>query len=1786
MADTPEKQLEIMQNAVSAHREHAFGRRAFLAGATSLVASAVMPIVAGQRIPDEQNPTGVASPYVAYAEDAGTFEFEIAKPSEIAIKVVDVRVTGKPGVKGAKVTLKSLDTDADAITVTTDDKGIALADIAAFCDSENAVDDIEYLCNLSAKVRADGCRQVNIESRQAIGGTAFVLPTCSIDKGNESLPYCRSISFNGNDVQYTTTTFLHSAGNDQRHEISAEIYLKGYEQAIVEIWRCTPIGDILPLFGSTGTKLISESTVKFSQSELDQNKRRDEEDELAIAAGRDYDVEAHEDRWIRTVSVKERFLQTANDYCFEPGDRLVIRIIPRKRLVLAYLTSAQFCNAPLSKVYSGAADYLPGIGSASLEFNLPKAIPGIGGSKFSVWTPTFHFLFAINPLGYLMAGFLPFLKEGATTDKNPFDGDKWETWGIETYKEQRKYVDDKYEKRKDAFKAMYNDWKNPSGENKTKRAQYKIFPKFEASFAAQLFAELTYDIDDMIAGENVWRGAINLVVGLSGEGNITFQVLLGPIPLFLSLCPSAELSFTARAGWVANWPSGDKSFEDKLYEMVMNSNLSWADTQVAFMLNIGLAVVAGIGMAGVASVGVRGSAGITCYLALYDGSGHGAEGDYTWPHVRVSAGVDLTICAQLYLLKYSKKLLGKEWPALYDNWGNYPKSAGLGDGEDSEGRSTGRFPKEFDLGGQTARLGDDEPERDDNGDYVISLEEIAAYGQCVTTNELVGVAEFKKDGVAATSALDADDDAYEIVVDTIQANELTDKVGTFTTDDGRVVGTVAAYSLKLVNRDEEEAAVAAAAAPTPTDEQADASNANAAVNASGSAPDKIDASDATSASTDAADATSSNADASNDADSNAAANSTDASGSAQAAASSDAGDNADDKSAPAAADVGSATAGAVVPAAAEGDDNQTADATANDNPQDSDVPPESVIVLDEVTENEEVSGKQIDVNPDADGASVAGIGEAGSVRPSVDARILQDVFSDGRPRSATIRFGNAKLDVLLRIVAGTYGNDQSPRTRLVAQTRRYGSEWGKPIPIDFDTRGLGVTRENLFDYDFDVYECGEQLIVMLISGTRPNNAVESTFLAASTSTYTTILSLGLPPSLTGKKLYVPWSRSWKAFDKSTRDASDDDQLYLIYSPCISYARKPIPGTWQRNANYITGGFIYKRATSDKIFASDTPAHAMGFAFRIQTFDNKWTLVSSGEESNTLVFEIKGVPESVTSLAASETNIESIEDGERATAYFAYESTEGCGTYCVKSVYKSSTFSVIDDFALRSIEGAKKIYPWLGGAEKFLVANENNILCQVAPSDGGNTNPVPISPYRKQIDNDGKEQIVCDIPSSFALTSDGSMLVFIDNKQGIDGFEYDGIGQDEEPTPHYEDGRYRIMASRAVTHTVGGEAVTLFTKPFPLCELGHAIDQVTSAVIGGAKIRIIASTITSLLDSKADYYEIQVPVLACATATEMSAETETIFPGSTTNFEITLRNDGNSCLSSATLTLCDEDGTALNDPQKIDFKRETVVYNSNAKAAEPKKDEQGSVVDSGSTADPVFESRYHNDDGGLDDAAFKAHPLVVDDGCDCLVPNNTTVVKMAFNVPETWTGKKKLRVKVAGFTFTDPVNGSACAVELNADAVGVTAECSKGSNASIAAFGGGENFKDSRKPADVELTVGEDGTGDLSRLNGFAAYPMKEGDTPSDPSNPGGGNGDNGGSGNGNGGNGGNGGGSGNGSGSGKFASTGDTSLALGGLSALAGLGSLAALGFAAYSQRRTQLESGELPTDDSDSADE
>lgn len=1702
-----------------------FSRRAFLAGAGSLTAAFVAPLVPGQRVPDAaSSPFAALGADTAYADDA-KFEFEAVSATDVQCIALDVTSIDKgttTPVKDASITVNGLDDQKDRTqTFTTNEKGSTVFNLCYFMknyDSKTGVlkkgkepSDGIYAVDVAASLRAKGYRQVDIKRVNLVGGKGLGLPLYRLTGENDDA-YFRSLSFDGYDIQYTTATFMHSSGNDEQHEIAAELYLKEIGEANVSFYRWRSDSNVFPGIVSdddanerNGITRLASCDASISDSEIAKRKQQDAKDERAMANKEEYDKAAYENRWVRKVSISERFLQTSFNRALHEGDRVIVCLTVQGKRT-AYLTGAQFEHATIDQVDSGTWDSLPGLSSSDLHITIPERVPAIGGLKLGVsWMPKTPIIFEVNPLGYMMIG-LSFAYAGETDEdeKGPFVKDNWKVVKLEDAKAQYKEQKDKMDKLWKNYKTIREEWNKREERKKngleTKRTSAKLFSGFEASIAVQAKAYLSYASFD-----GTLKGGLHAIVALTAEGEFGWNVTVFGIPFYLAFFPSAQLALQAGIALVGTWPSGDEDVADKAKRFFQEINLSWNDTQVAATLDIGIGVEAGVGVYGAVSLGARGSASLTIYTAFFDGSGYdAADGGHEFPHARVGAGLDLSICAQFFLFKASKQIAAISWPTLYDSWGIEkdpdivtPFSLGV-DGNDSEHTGTS-LPDEFVLSraqsgialldGDGAPSGEGSIATDENGNFAFTFETFLEAGQGTTQNELAKSSELGVTPKAQAATLSSNDE-LTLVAKYVPADENSN---------------VAAYDLVLVSASEEREPVATSAIEV---EQADtdADAAAPAVAAVAGAATLADSNgDEGKVSVNASESTA---------------------GSASAASSSEDND-------------------------AEDGENDGDTGSGTDDAEDDLLYDDQGNVLD-------FSADEVDVDAEAEGnhltnggiagatAGVAGIGDDGALTPNADNTFLKEVYSDGRVR--IVKLGGRTM--MLRIA--TIGFEDGYRTCLVYQIRS-SEGWSEPRAVSFSVDGIkGISRFDLFDYDFDAYQKDENAVVIaLLSGTRAKDA-DTNLVSACTNPVTSIIVL---TRIYGQPI-VSLARSWRSFDGGA-ELSTDDSLYFTFAPCVSltYGGKiDTDNSGNRFPCYISGAFLYRRANGSDVLKDSTPTHIAGFCLRavcsIEKNDGRgdayrWALTS------TRTFEMEGAPSSVSALS-----IGTVSNRRYANFIVGYESAEGCGffdtlfshSYSYEG-YKyvgSMGMTVRKDGHYRYIKRLLRV-----SDSQCLGVDSNNVLCE--RRDNGFA---PVAPYEVQTNDDGAEVIVPAIPVSATLSGDRTFLVWSENREGINGFEYGN--QTDKPQATYEDGRYRIMASRAVT---SGD-ITLFTRPFTLCQVSYPVDSIASVTCEGSAVRIIASSITNLDYSLSDYHEITLPITALATPTSMVAPDVVLFPGLTADMEVTLRNDGNTQLSAVTLAITDKDGKQLADPREIDFGPDTVVTCPGAKP-NPEDSLGGVVFNSG------FSNVYSLASGmsgtPFDADAFAAHPLVANEGRDYLTPGGKAVVDLPLDVPQDWSGKVTLSVAVTGLKFVNPVNGAI----VEAAGAGVTAASGSDGNISSAGIAAisDETLAAATKPFEeensVEVSMSETLDADSFRMGELRSSQVVESGTevPDEKKDDGSGT-DSDGSGNNDGSNG-----NGNSRG-GDLATTGDHAAGFGAAGALA---LLAGAGLAAYSRRRMQV---------------
>ena len=1611
--------------------DHAFSRRALFAGTGTVLASFCTPLIAGERIPE---PLGFFAPSVAYAEDP-SFSFTVASPTLVALKVVDVASSEKRSVAGARLTVANANGEGQTVTLDCDAGGTALLNLEDIYGPIDAAGKT-IVRDLNVGVRASSCRPVDIGSFQVIGGKAAALPTCSLTDSNRKDPFFSSVTFNDCDILYSKAEFLCSSGNDERHVIEASLCLDTAAKATVSLYRWRSDDNVFPGFDeSKGVVRLLSARADIDEGTFKQNQELDRQDEAA--AGKDYDSDAHYSRWTRTVEFRERFLQLNNDISFKAGDRLVLRVESDGKS-WCYLTNASFRLAPLSETATSSYEGLPGISSAGINFTAPDSLPYVGGSSVNIWLPTIPLLYQVDPCGSITLGYGVSAKYDTDKKENLFKGDSWKKQPLGKLKECWDNAwddfDSDYKERKDAHKEMWQNFRGKNGQNQSKLMQGRMFPGFELVASGQAFGTLEFD------WHNSYKGTANVVLGIGGEATCDFNVLVGPIPLFLAVAFNADAQLALRFGMVSNWSTDDLPASTKLAKLITDANISWSDAQAAFTINVGASVTAGVGVSGVGSVGVRGSASITLYIG-FNGSHKGSDDDsvkYPLPHFRVGAGADVFVVVQAWLFKFNGKIVAKTWPTIVDSWGQDLNAAALSAGDDDGIPSKTGMPEEFVISAVSAAAagGDEEDQSfapDGKGNFAISLEDFAECGESVADEDLVGLKEFTMTLPASAAAVqDADEEPQLIAVKVPAAA------------DGSTIET---YNLVLDRPDSE---------------------------------------------------------------------------------------NGDENGGTAFA----ANAGAT-------DEDKNEEILVDDEGH--------RIYFDEGQYDEgiEVSDEKDPVEIRDNPAGVAGVGTGGGFKPTVEVPFLTGVFSDGRVR--VLKLGG--FDVLLRIASGVYGADDA-RTRLTFQIRTAG-EWSSPQPVSFDVTGLGgINRWDLYDYDFDACQVGEKAIaISLLSGTRADDG-ETDLISACTNPVTSVVVLG---QIVHQPV-VMWAKSWRSIDGGGSLPSSGDR-YLTYAPSITCASSTAMGG-RYYAYYLSGAFIYKRASADKILSSDTPAHVAGFAFRTispagidEASTRTWATTSAKTFDLT---DALGLPTDISALQIADATYR----GSIASTVF-YESGDGCGTCSFGMAYAEIPGSLpvrgelkVSANKGRFYQGAKKFYR-RPRTKTTLLIDANGVLCEERASAGA---LVPVSPYDVSTDDSGAT-ITPAIPPSFAFSTDGNFIVYTENKRGFSGFEYEDTG---EPTEQTEPGLYRIMASRAVTS--GG--ITLFTRPFVLCETSNPIDGIAAASADGGAIRIVAYTIRSMVESSCDYYEIKVPIVATVTPLALLACEGALFPGKQANMEATLRNDGNTQIQSVTLALTDDAGNEVAAPRAIELGPETVLFGSRAKPDPNDPTNASDVSADVAPAAPIFDSGFHNAIGSgdststaFDQTAFDAHPLVAGSGCSYLAAGDRATIALPLDVPQEWEGTKTLRIKVCGITFVDPVGNTRVAAE----GAGVTALCDESGSASCATIDG--NVLDAAAEPYaannvVTVALGASGTIGTDRI----AAPQlltKGGET--DPVQPG----ENGG---------GTSGSNGKGSkdGSGKNAKGGglpDTSDAssFAGMGALGALAVMAGAGLAAYNRRREQV---------------
>ena len=554
----------------------------------------------------------------AYADESDETSFSIVMlgRDEIAVLGIDPSTSKVVPNMKVRVTTHAADAKQESIELTTNEQGFATArvrDMSEDCDDDQPVGGYGFWARVEGS--AEGYRDFAAEMVRVQTGPApkgqdgrraasITVPTQPFDAASQP-GYLRTLSFDGNDIQYTDATFAACAGNDVDHTLELQIVAAAGKRVAARF-----IYDGAELGSATGTT-----------------------DAQGLA----------------TMRIEGAFLKSA-----QAG---------KKAQVFFEIENAQFeapCRLAFREGAGGLSDALdkddatisPGNpdsnpmadGNGAGELGaytvfVPEKFPIGGGTKFDLPLPDFPVTVQFNPLGMAAIGLGLDLKKllpsangkgGGNTGWKAFKAESWEDYKERRYEEQVAAVE--------RYLAAESIKKGKGGSV----AQTK-FGGLDTKFDFTLLAE-----GDWQWGSSTWSLGLNATILFNLKYSWGRQVFVGAIPAYVGFDIALNNSAVFYIGMEM-----DSGFED----------IHWTPDRngVTIVSRFEVGVSAGVGVPGLLSVGARGYGFLQGTLGL-------VKTDKPFPHLALGAGAGITLVWQVLFASGTIGLYNHQWPHILDNW--------------------------------------------------------------------------------------------------------------------------------------------------------------------------------------------------------------------------------------------------------------------------------------------------------------------------------------------------------------------------------------------------------------------------------------------------------------------------------------------------------------------------------------------------------------------------------------------------------------------------------------------------------------------------------------------------------------------------------------------------------------------------------------------------------------------------------------------------------------------------------------------------------------------------------------------------------------------------------------------------------------------------------------------------------------------------------------------------------------------------------------------------------------
>lgn len=609
-------------------------------------------------------------------------------------------------------------------------------------------------------------------------------------------------------------------------------------------------------------------------------------------------------------------------------------------------------------------------------------------------------------------------------------------------------------------------------------------------------------------------------------------------------------------------------------------------------------------------------------------------------------------------------------------------------------------------------------------------------------------------------------------------------------------------------------------------------------------------------------------------------------------------------------------------------------------------------------------------------------GSRGGVKPKIDRALFKGVHSDARMELlVTKSWGRT---VLFRIATVDIG-DKRARSRVVYHVLQSNGSWGRPWVVDFDPQIEGVSRDDMYDYEFAVTqaaggEAGVNHIFLLItSGTRPDGD-DTSFTRGIQAHQASLVALYDSGASENPLRVQP---------AMTTGLLGTEDGYTLTTPRLTGFSDEfsIAGT----NDFCVMGF-YTRREVDEDEGISSSGTTLAFFARQEldsTYSQKVFKVTRQRAYNPGDGSINDFTMAPVRIDDDEYKWESGSVANQRRATFAYTGNEWSTIGKLEAVYTdhdSTKFSSFDCTDLVNISSSKmhvhRFYPW---------SDDGTLLatCESVNEDGEQVSSI----YQVTFDPKSKGEatfselgIKNGSTADFAMDPGHNFLFYPQNIDGTVGLSYTEDGE-RDPQGDVVEHHHYIMA---VAYVDG-----LFTRPFIFCELDHLIDGFVAATVQDRYVTFMANCITDIDRSTADIYDVRVPLVKCLTPVSLVTVEPFALSGEDCEFSIEVRNDGNLVACAATFTLYDAQGN------KVDSKRVTF-----GKDAVARPDKAACDYDT----DKIPSHQLQNE-------------LVVDDGCNVLVPGASEQYRVIYAIPDDWSDKTTVYVKLSDIEVITPTNAN-------------------------------------------------------------------------------------------------------------------------------------------------------------------